>query len=434
MLSGILKFGLCITGAGAGVLGLVMTRNSYRECYVLDRLVIGAWFGRVGLAVAIYLFAPDIVQFSDAKAFYLPETLDLVTKGLLPYNGFSTSYGPLFHLILAPGVALWPSAGAITLTMLLAEGILLKVYLQLGDYLDRSLLFRRVAWVSVTSPLFIYWNGIGGYNSVLIAMFAMLGLSAAARGRPVLAGLAGTMAFLGSKALGALAWPTIVLFGREGYLRRALPIFAMFILLGIGAACGWDVMMPIHREHGSWSAGNLWFLAAVAFPPLFGTIWVSVLSGMGVIVGITAGTWRYWKCQRKSSAHGFDLAVAHFVWVLVVFLLLSKKSMPMYPPMLLPFAAHLIMVKSRSIRALIPLLVLGSLTTIQVKIVWLEDMIVSRHFLTTIAGGGVLAVDVVRILALAMIGSMAWRMMSTSRSDQDQDGISARGLDSSICR
>jgi len=408
------KIILCIVATAVGVGGLALMRRSPREDALLRWLIPAAWAARAALAVGIYALAPELVRHSDAVAFYLPETRELL-RGLMPYNGFGTSYGPLFHALLAPGVALWSSAGAITLTMLAAEGLLLASYVRLGTFFGDTLRFRRVAWIAVTSPLFVYWNGVGGYNSVLIALFAGLGLIAAARGRHLAAGLAGAMAFAGCKALGVLAWPAIILYDGSNRWRRAAPIAAMLAILAVGALGGWDVLMPLKRQHDSWSGGNLWFLASVVLPGLHGSVLVSVLSAIALATAITAGTRRFLCLPTGSPAAGFERAVAYLVWILVVFMLLSKKSMLMYRPMLLPFAAHLLLRQSGTLKALVPVLALGLLATVQIQSLWLDEMIASRHFLTTPAGCAVLVADLVRMAALAAIGLSAWRSLAPGR-------------------
>ena len=60
--------------------------------------------------------------------------------GEIPHRDFTTSYGLLFPYLLAPGLLLWRSVGAVVLTMILVETAMLAVYvlmaIPLGSYIQ----------------------------------------------------------------------------------------------------------------------------------------------------------------------------------------------------------------------------------------------------------------------------------------------------------
>ncbi|MFN2371002.1 MAG: hypothetical protein ABR506_07590 [Candidatus Krumholzibacteriia bacterium] len=409
------KFAACllVTAASAGV--LMALRRRPREETWLRRGAAAAWTLRLGAAVALYVLAPHLVRYSDPVAFYLPETQALLA-GRLPYAGFATSYSPLFHALLAPAVLVWPSPGAVVVVMLLAEGALVTALLRADRADGRSLAGSRTAWLIVTSPLQVYWVGVGGYNSILIAAFAGIALVAARRGGHLAAGAWGALAFLGCKALGLLAWPTVVLYGREGRRRRAAPLVATLALLAAAGLLGLDVLQPVAREAGRWAGGNVWVIAASLVPALYRSVAVAVVSALLALTAFALGTRRFAVHSCAAPADRLPAAVAHLGWMFAAFLVLSLKSMAMYGPMLAPFAAHVLVLRGDGrLRPLLPWFALGAVATVGIESRWLPDMIASRHLVTTGTGALVLAAELVRLAALVAIARACWAALGGPR-------------------
>lgn len=409
-----IKFLACLIIAvlSIGVHGLLRGRKS--EVVWLRSLVIGVWSGRLLLAVILYTAFPALVRFSDAVQFYYPETLALLDGGL-PYRDFMTHYSPLFHPLMAVGVWLWASPGAIVLIMLIAEAALLINLVYFGHRIGRELDGWRCAWLTVSSPVMVYWVGVGGYNNVLIASFAMAGILSLARGHALRAGWAGAFSLLACKLLGVLTWPTLVIFGRGSLLRRLLPLILAVLLMVLLMVMGFDTLMPLKAEHDNWSGGNLWFLAAVVAPGIYNTVAVNILSPLLLAVAMVIGTLHILRRGRAAA-----LAPEHMAWVLLAFMLLSRKTMGMYMPMLLPFAAYGLLQSGR-LRDLWPLVVLGALTTIEAQPPWLDTMIPSRHFTTTVGGLIVLIADLIRVSALLWIGRVLWLLDGQRPVQQKHD-------------
>ncbi len=395
----------------ATVSWLVLSRVHGRpdEVQRLDRLTWIVFTGRVVLTLVVYLAAPALVQHSDAIAFYLPETESLLAGGL-PYRDFVTNYGPLFHGMLAPAVALWHSPGAIVLVMLMAEAGLLVVYRRFGARSGHDLRFARGAWLMVSSPMMVYWVGVVGYNGVLIALFSMLGLVMACSARPFASGLVGSLGWLACKALGVLSWPTIVLARNEGVSRRVAAFAVVGLALGVALFAGFDVLMPLRREHDSWTSGNVWFLASVALPSLFKAPVVSYLAAASFAGAWVLITWRWLKHRHPGT--DFDTAVAHLTFVMTAFMLLSHKSPVMYTPMLAPFAIHTVLADGSRLRTLLPVLILGALATMRLESVWLGDMITSRHLTSTNVGLIALAMETLKMGAFVALAMRAWQAVA----------------------
>lgn len=411
------KFAACllVTAVSAGVLAVLRGRPGQERR--LLRCAAAAWALRLAAALVLYTLAPHLVRFSDAVAFYHPETRALLS-GQLPYNGFATSYSPLFHVLLAPALLVWPSPGAIVVFMLLAEGLLVASLVRADRADGRGLDGSSTAWLIVTSPLQVYWVGIGGYNSILIAAGAGLALLAARRGRNLAAGAWAALAFLGCKALGVLAWPTVVAYRPGGAGRRALPLLLTVLLLAGAGLLGLDVLMPVDREAGRWAGGNVWVVAASLVPALYRSPAVWAASVLLTLVAFGLGTWRFWRCRDdadRTDADRFAAAVAHLGWMFAVFLVLSLKSMAMYLPMLAPFAAHVLVRRGGGrLRPLLPWFALGALATVGIESRWLPDMIASRHLVTTGTGALVLAAELARMLSLAAVARACWAAMGAA--------------------
>lgn len=422
MTEALAKFLACALVAATSYGVLAVLRGRPQQETWLARGATGVWILRVAAALALYILSPHLVRFSDAIAFYFPETQALLS-GLWPYDGFATSYSPLFHVLLAPALLIWPSPGAIVLLMLLAEGILVAAVLQADRADGRGLAGSRTAWLIVTSPIHIYWVGIGGYNSILIATFAGLGLIAVRRGKPWAAGVGGALAFLGCKALGLLAWPTLAVYGRGNWRRCLMPLLLALLAMAGADLLGLDVLMPVRREAGRWAGGNVWVIAASLFPALYRSTAANVASALLALSACWLGTRRFWRFRATGEhreSRRFAAALAHLAWMFAAFLVLSPKSMAMYLPMFAPFAAHVLVGHANGrLAPLVPWFALGAVATVGIESRWLPDMIASRHLLTTGSGALVLGAELVRIGSLVAIAWTCWQTMGAEeRADE----------------
>src|SRR3989441_7583635 len=144
------------------------------ETKVLRRLVFAVTVAKAVLIPALYLSVPIASLGSDAAVYYLPQTLRALS-GEIPYRDFATSYSPLFHVLLMPGVLIWPNPGSIVATLFLVEVALIALYARRFGR-ARPAQTWRVLFLYCWSPISFYWVAVTGYNSVLIALFAMIAL------------------------------------------------------------------------------------------------------------------------------------------------------------------------------------------------------------------------------------------------------------------
>ena len=413
---------LVVALGSVGVLFVLWGRRD--EILWLRRLSILTLILSAAASIIVYLVFPEFVRFSDVMNFYLPETEALLAGGL-PYRDFPTSYSPLFHAILAVPVMLWHSPGVIVLVMIAAEAITVALYLRVCRRVGRELVGWRTAWIFVSSPTILYWVVLGGYNSILIAMFSMMALSACHYRRETIAGSCASMGLLGCKLLGVLSWPTVVLYRREGALRRLVPMGIALCFLGVLFLAGVDVLQPIRREGGGWSDGNVWFVLATFVPRIFEAAPFEIASVLCFVVFYAAGTLRLIRSTgaADSEQQRWDRSMAHLAWAMAGLLLFSKKSMAMYPPMALPFFAHACLVgrQDRTLVSLLPFLGLGAAATLFPHQGWLRAWIHERPYLhgSTMAQIVLLA-QFVKVGAFAYIAVASWRLLGKRSNGQER--------------
>jgi hypothetical protein len=350
--------------AVGSVLFAVHARKKSWETKALRLAVVSIIPIKIILCLVIYIFLPQLNVSSDALQVYLPETLKLLS-GEIPYIDFLSSYSPLFSVVLAIPVAIWPSVGAIVLTMLLAETAMILIYLrrQKGS---PSIDSWRVAFLYLFSPISFYWIGIGGYNGALIALFTMIALVQAAKRNHLMSGIAWAVGLLVTKLLALLTWPAVIIYDRRHLLRRSLPMAIALILLLALIPFGFDSLIPVKREFGRITEGNLFFIISLAFPGIRGSsiaeaIPVAAFAGCFLVVTVRFAVDRVVDNEIK-----FNRASAFVALVSLLFMIFSTKSYSFYIPMFLPFLIHPLIVKGHySGRFLGPLAILGSITTIE---------------------------------------------------------------------
>src|SRR5262245_28848492 len=201
------------------------------ETRVLRRLVFAVTVAKAVLIPALYLSVPIESVGSDAARYYLPQTLQ-VLSGKIPYRDFASSYSPLFHVLLMPGVLIWPNPGSIVATFFSVEVALIALYARRFGR-ARPAQTWRVLFLYCWSPISFYWVAVTGHNSVLIALFAMIALLLADSRRDGSAGLAALLGLAFSKLTMILAWPAIVFFPRGSTIRRMVPLFGLVALVPV---------------------------------------------------------------------------------------------------------------------------------------------------------------------------------------------------------
>jgi hypothetical protein len=308
------------------------------ETRFLKTAVIGAVFVKFAGCVLLYTLAPDLIRYSDARTFYLPQTLQLLS-GDIPNRDFASSYSLLFTPLLAIPVKLWASPGSIVLAMILVETAMIWIYV--GRCRGKAAPDGwRVAFLYAVSPFSFYWIAISGHNSILIAFWVMLALVSAEKGRATLSGIAAALGFLTAKILALLAWPGLILFDRGKRWARALPMGVSLAAVAGLTLAGIDSISPLRAEMQTATRGNLWhIIGAIAPGAGEAAAWPYLPIGVFAAVFIPLCA-LYFRSQE--SGNRFDKTAAFVAATFLLFLAVSRKGYSTYLIMALPFVVHTI--------------------------------------------------------------------------------------------
>ena len=360
----ILKFIFCACLAcGSLILYYFVNEKPWRD-KLFKFLVCGGYLARLFIAIYVYSVKLPFTLTSDASIFYLPQVIDLLS-GKMPHQDFSSSYSLLFLPLISLPVMIWRSVGAIVITMILLEAATLAIYL-LRCKKTKATYGWAVAFLYSFCPVSFYWIGIVGHNGSIIALGVMAGLIWAEQGKDYLAGISAALSFVCAKLLAVLFWPAIVFFRFGGRIKRASMVAASILFTLIFMVFGIDSLSPITNEFNNYSSGNIWFALSRFFPPFIGCALWNVLP-LVLFAGIFLVVFGFFiRSQKLELVNNFDLAAAFVALANLLFLLLSKKSNTFYLTMTLLLLIH-VFVRNRqeTLKRLIPLAYVGSITTIE---------------------------------------------------------------------
>ncbi len=333
------------------------------EMAALRRSVILVTLAKPILCLALYLSQPSAFFASDAAVYYLPETLRWLS-GEIPYRDFRSGYAPLFHLLLMPAVLAWPAPGSVVVTLLAMETLLIVLYARRFGR-SRGVHSWRVLFLHCFSPISFYWVALTGYNSVLIALFALIALLLAEARRDLAAGFTALLGLAFSKLTMVLAWPAIVFFPGGSVVRRIAPLVGLLLLFP--ALIYWRINILQDALDAGYIAtsGNLWFLVSLLLPEGSESRSLKFVSMLSLFIALSIMLVFYLR-RARPQGEGFDQASAFYAACCLVFMLLAYKTFPWYLTMCLIFLLHTLVGASRSsAAALLPFAVLGAVTTFE---------------------------------------------------------------------
>jgi hypothetical protein len=301
---------------------------------------------------------------SDAALFYFPGTLKFLS-GQVPYRDFNTSYSVLFYPFISSPVFLWRSLGAIVLSMLLIETVMIFTYLYRSykkDFDNRWI----VAFLYCFSPISFYWVAMTGYNGVIITLFVMLALIFAEDGKAISTSISMALSFLCCKLLAILAWPGIIFYTHRAWMKMMILPAMLLTFLALLPLISIDILLPIKLEFFQTTSGNLWYLVSIVFPGLKKSWAWQVLPILSFAVAFMPLFILYLREHMIDTEDRFDRATAFIATTNLLFMIFSKKSYTFYMPMMLIFIIHTIVRNNRyTIKHLIPLSFLGATTTVE---------------------------------------------------------------------
>jgi hypothetical protein len=403
-----LKFPLSLATALGSVGILFWVRGRDFETVFLRNTVIAVTLAKFAACLVLYALFPLEGLGSDAHNYYLPQALRALS-GEVPHRDFNTSYGLLFPYLLAPGLLLWRSVGSIVFTMLLIETAMLAVYVARCRRSGFAGCWR-VVFLYVLSPISWYWVGAVGTNGPTIALFAMLALTLAESRRDVASGLAAAFGVLFSKISMVLCWPAIVLSFPRGVAARSVPIALVAVGLVALSTTGVDVTERAVGVAFRATSGNLWFLLSMLTDLELNSSPVKQLSMLCLVLALAPLCLLFLVGRHRHGLAGFDSAAAFLAGLNLIFMMLSYKTYPWYFAGFLPFVLHALMADGdASLRRLLPLIYLGSITNLEVRF-W---MIVRRDDLPLLSwsGGTLFVLDVLMLAAI-----LYWTVLCVRRS------------------
>ncbi len=330
---------------------------------LLKFIAILGILGKIIGVLVIYIFFPSINQESDAALYYLPQVKQVIA-GNFPYIDFQTSYSILFHYFLVPIVYVWPSVGAIALMMVVLESVMVIFYLSIR-YKKKDYLRWYVVFLYTFNPISIYWI-ITGYNSILISFIALVGFALLEYHKDFFAGVIMTFGFLISKFLIILMWPGFILYRKQNWLKRNFPFLLLTILLVFLLMNGIDVLEPIKYEAKRSTSGNLWFLILSVAPSIKSTTFWDILPGITFGIIFIPIFVTFAKINYNHETQSFEIVFAFISIIILLFMIISKKTYPFYLQMGLLFLIHTTIRSKLYIKPSVFLIsFLGSITTIE---------------------------------------------------------------------
>ncbi len=313
--------------AAAASIGLVFSARLYSlPQRTFDRFVTVAFFvSRLAVYFGVF-FIFHIPPRGDIPSFYWDQAL-YVLQGLLPYRDFPSSYAPLHAFLDAAIMRVWFSPLAIILFSLLAECLLVPLWLYLGRKLfsDRDL--RTAALLYLTSAISIQFVAIDGQDNVILAGLFALAILLLLQDRPVLSGVAVGLGAVVTKFLPLVYAPLFF----PGALRRwrwvvglILPVAAVY---GLFVLKHLDVLSVVTNEGGLKSANNFSYLVESLFgitvpSPFWDGLMALVLLAIFVIVARVS--------RRAPLTLRLHAIVFGTAAVTLTLLLFAKKSWPPY--------------------------------------------------------------------------------------------------------
>lgn len=298
-----------------------LTRRAFDRtanlAFILSRFVL--FFG--------VFFAFHLPVRGDIPAFYFPEAQWLMHHRL-PYRDFPSSYAPLHSFLDAGALLLWNSPIAIILLAILAECLILPVWLRVARLFASESAVRIAAALYITSAISVQFVTLDGQDNVVIALLLGLGVLALARRREALSGaLVGFSAVL-IKFLPLLFAPAFI-FGARRWLRCLLGFITVLVLgYGIFAAMHLHIFYPLSAEGGQHTASDLpYLLESIAgyTPPTI------VEDGLlAIVLLILVAVMLRARLRARAEAPLLRLAVFGCSSLNLVLLIFSKKSWPPY--------------------------------------------------------------------------------------------------------
>ena len=291
-----------------------------------DRAIFATFaMSRLGLFALIFLVL-QIAPRGDVLGYYFPQA-EQVLAHFVPYRDFMSSYAPLHPYLDAAAISLWRTPLAIMLSSVLAELLLIPLWMRAGrEFLPETQL-RVAALLYLASPVSLQFVTLDGQDNVVIAVLIALAMLLILWSRIVAAGATLGAAVAAVKFLPLLFAPAFFLAIPRRWRLVLGAVLVCGVVYGGFALLHAAILQPFAAESDLRSAGDLPYVleAILGFtlpPRLTDGCLLLILAAIFVGVGRTA--YRASLAQRM-RALTFGMAAAT-----LALLVLSKKSWPPY--------------------------------------------------------------------------------------------------------
>lgn len=322
----IARVAISVLAGGAGIFLVHNRRLRTLPAASFDRfLTITFAASRLALFAGTFLIL-RLEPRGDVPSFYLLDALD-VTRGLLPYRDFPTSYAPLHPYLDALLLHLWHSPLSMILFAILAEIVMVPLWVRIARQFIVEDELRVAALLYLTSTISLQFVTIDGQDNVIIALLLALALFLLRRNAPLTAGLSIGAGIAAIKFLPLIYAPVFFFTSRRrwlialGALLLIVPIYAAFALHHA------PILLPFTSEGAMRSSGDLPFIVeAIANINL-----PSALTD-GFLIAVFAAIYTLVARRALAADHTTRLRLITFgmAAITLAFLVFVKKSWPPY--------------------------------------------------------------------------------------------------------
>ncbi len=247
---------LGVVAAASAFLAVSIPRFQAGTARTFNRCAMAVFaITRLGIYLATY-FLLHIAPRGDIPSYYLTEAQSALL-GQLPYRDFPSSYAPMHPYLDGLVIFFWRSSLPIILFAILAEALLLWVWLPLGRIFLSERRVRIATILYLASPLSLQFVAIDGQDNVIIALLVALAILLLIRKREAFSGIAVAAAIVFIKFLPLLFIPPFFSAARQRM--RWLLGCAVTLLVGYGvfACLHLPLLSPLLGEGHIVTAGNL---------------------------------------------------------------------------------------------------------------------------------------------------------------------------------
>ena len=291
-----------------------------------DRATLAAFaISRLGLFALIFVVL-HVAPRGDVLGYYFPQA-EQVLAHLVPYRDFVSSYAPLHPFLDGVAISMWHTPMAIILISVLAESLLIPLWMMAGrEFLPEGGL-RVAALLYLASPISLQFVTIDGQDNVVIAVLISLAMLLILRSRVVVAGAVFGASVAAIKFLPLLYAPAFFVAVPKRWRLVLGGVLVCGVVYGGFALLQAPILQPLVEEGDLRSAGDLpYVLEAVLGLTLPARLTDGCL--LLVLAGICAGVGQTaYRASLPARMRALTFGLAGATLALLV---LSKKSWPPY--------------------------------------------------------------------------------------------------------